>query len=58
MRTAEWRAIQDIETVTPEPPPPVQDCPEEPWLPAWDVTLMTIAAYALIALFTLTEMFS
>lgn len=55
MRMADWSEAQDIEFVSPEPPPPVQDLPEEPWLPAWDVTLMTIVAFAFIALAALTE---
>jgi hypothetical protein len=55
MRMVDWSEAQDIEFLTPEPPPPVQDLPEEPWLPAWDVTLMTVAAFALIALAALTE---
>lgn len=54
MRMADWSEAQDIEFVSPEPPP-VQDLPEEPWLPAWDVTLMTIVAFAFIALAALTE---
>jgi hypothetical protein len=45
----------DIEFLTPEPPPPVQDLPEEPWLPARDVTLMTIVAFASLALAATTE---
>ncbi|UPY36111.1 hypothetical protein [Sediminicoccus sp. KRV36] len=57
MRMAEWSEAADIEFLTPGPPPPVQDYPDEPWLPARDVTIMTIAAYALIALATLTEIF-
>ncbi len=55
MRMAEWNQAADIEFLTPEPPPPVQDLPEEPWLPAWDVTLMTLVAFALIALAAFTE---
>lgn len=55
MRMAEWSEAQALEFLTPEPPPPVQDLPEEPWLPAWDVTLMTMAAFALIALAALLE---
>jgi hypothetical protein len=55
MLTAEWHAAPDVQFLTPDQPPPVQDSPEEPWLPARDVTLMTLAAYALIALATLTE---
>ncbi|WP_431302914.1 hypothetical protein [Sediminicoccus sp. BL-A-41-H5] len=55
MRMVDWSEAQNIEFLTPEPPPPVQDLPEEPWLPAWDVTLMTVAAFALIALAALTE---
>ncbi|MEI6160056.1 MAG: hypothetical protein WCP77_09500 [Roseococcus sp.] len=57
MRMAEWSEAADIEFLTPEPPPPVQDLSEEPWLPARDVTIMTIAAYAFIALVALTEIF-
>ncbi len=55
MHMAEWSKAADIEFLTPEPPPPVQDLPEEPWLPAGDVTIMTLAAFALIALAALTE---
>ncbi len=29
--------------------PPLEDLPDEPWLPAWDVTLMTLAAFVAIA---------
>lgn len=32
-----------------------QELPEEPWLPAGDVTLMTIAAFALIALLQFSQ---
>ena len=33
----------------PAPPPPAaEDMPEEPWLPARDVTLMTLAAFLVI----------
>ncbi len=56
MHMAEWHAVPDVEFLTPQPPPPVHDMPEEPWLPAWDVTLMTLAAFALIALATLLEL--
>lgn len=56
MHMAEWHTLPDVEFLTPPPPSPVQDLPEEPWLPAWDVTLMTLAAFALIALATLLEL--
>jgi hypothetical protein len=56
MHMAECHALPDVEFLTPPPPPPVQDIPEDPWLPARDVTLMTLAAYALIALATLLEL--
>ena len=55
MPMAEWHTVPHVEFLTPQPPAPVQDAPEEPWLPAGDVTLMTLAAYALIALATFLE---
>jgi hypothetical protein len=57
MQAAEWNAPPESKFFTPQPPPPSQDLPEEPWLPARDVTLMTLVAYALIALLSHTEMF-
>ncbi len=32
------------------PPPPEDDIPDEPWLPARDVTLITLGAFAIITL--------
>ena len=45
----------NVELVTQQPPPPAHDMVEEPRLPARDVTLMTLAAYALIVLASFTE---
>jgi hypothetical protein len=56
MHMAECHALPDVEFLAPPPPPPVEDIPEDPWLPARDVTLRTLAAYALIALATLLEL--
>lgn len=60
MHMAEWNEAQDIEFLTPEPPPSLQDLqdtPDEHWLPARDVTIMTIVAFALIAFAAFAEFF-
>lgn len=57
MQLAEWAVSNSTVPEPPEPETHDDSWPVEPWLPARDVTLVTIAAYALIALAALTEMF-
>lgn len=58
MRSAETDFRSDLAWTTSLPPkrfdpPAEEELPEEPWLPAGDIILMTIAAFAIITLFSL-----